>query len=151
MAVGSFFFYAAPTAQTSPELYFRFMNSFIQSSLLESLGIAKCNFTVIRIQLTEKIQTKVLVPFYLKTKNFQCWWTLGGKFWPGQSLFQPYLVFAATFLGMAISVVEFSKKELKNRNIFCQGAFKYYVIMILNFFDPPTHLIIRRHHFLYPP
>ena len=32
-----------------------------------------------------------------------------------------------------------------------KGPFKYYVIMILNFFDPPTHLIIRRHHFLYPP
>ena len=70
MAIGSFFFSAAPTAKNGPELHIRFMNSFIQSSLLESLGIAKCNFTVIRIQLTEKMQTKVLVPFYSKTKNF---------------------------------------------------------------------------------
>ena len=37
MAVGRFFFSAAPTAQNSPELYFRFINSFIQSSLLRSL------------------------------------------------------------------------------------------------------------------
>ena len=35
MAVGSFFFFAAPTAQNSPELHFRFIN--IQSSLLRSL------------------------------------------------------------------------------------------------------------------
>ena len=34
---GVFFFSAAPTAQTSPELHFRFMNSFIQSSLVRSL------------------------------------------------------------------------------------------------------------------
>ena len=32
-----FFFSAAPTAQNSPELHFRFINSFIQSSLLRSL------------------------------------------------------------------------------------------------------------------
>ena len=31
------FFSAAPTAQNSPELHFRFINSFIQSSLLRSL------------------------------------------------------------------------------------------------------------------
>ena len=31
------FFSAAPTAQNSPELHFRFINSFIQPSLLESL------------------------------------------------------------------------------------------------------------------
>ena len=37
MAVWSCFFSAAPTAQNSPELYFRFINSFIQSSLLRSL------------------------------------------------------------------------------------------------------------------
>ena len=35
--------------------------------------------------------------------------------------------------------------------LFYQGPFKYYVIMNLTFFDPPTHLIIRHHHFLYPP
>ena len=29
MAVGSFFFSAAPTAQNSPEIHFRFINSFI--------------------------------------------------------------------------------------------------------------------------
>ena len=33
-----FFFSAAPTAQNSPELHFRFINSFIQSSLLRSLA-----------------------------------------------------------------------------------------------------------------
>ena len=32
-----YFFSAAPTAQNSPELHFRFINSFIQSSLLRSL------------------------------------------------------------------------------------------------------------------
>ena len=32
-----FFFSAAPTAQNSPELHFRFINSFIQWSLLRSL------------------------------------------------------------------------------------------------------------------
>ena len=37
MAVGSFFFSAAPTAQNSPELHFRFINSFIQPSLVGSL------------------------------------------------------------------------------------------------------------------
>ena len=37
MAVGRFFFTAAPTAQNSPELHFPFINSFIQPSLLESL------------------------------------------------------------------------------------------------------------------
>ena len=37
MAVGIFFFAAALTAQNSPELHFRFIDSFIQSSLLESL------------------------------------------------------------------------------------------------------------------
>ena len=37
MAFG-FFFSAAPTAQNSPELHFRFINSFIPSSLLRSLG-----------------------------------------------------------------------------------------------------------------
>jgi hypothetical protein len=31
------FFFAAPTAQNSPELHFRFINSFIQLSLLRSL------------------------------------------------------------------------------------------------------------------
>ena len=36
------------------------------------------------------------------------------------------------------------------RNL-CKGPFKYYVIMILTFFDPPTHLNIRCQHFLYPP
>ena len=35
--LGGFFFSAARTAQTSPELHFRFINSFIQSSLLRSL------------------------------------------------------------------------------------------------------------------
>ena len=37
MAVGSCFFSAAPTAQNSPELHLRFMNSFIQPSLVGSL------------------------------------------------------------------------------------------------------------------
>ena len=37
MAAGSFFFSAAPTVQNSPELHFRFMNSFIQPSRVESL------------------------------------------------------------------------------------------------------------------
>ena len=40
MAVGRFFFSAAPTAQNSPELQFRLKHSFIQPSLLRSLGIA---------------------------------------------------------------------------------------------------------------
>ena len=34
MVVGRFFFSATPTAQNSPELHFRFINYFIQSSLL---------------------------------------------------------------------------------------------------------------------
>ena len=37
MAVGSYFFSEAPTAQNSPVLHFCFMNSFIQFSLLRSL------------------------------------------------------------------------------------------------------------------
>jgi hypothetical protein len=37
MAVGSFYFSAATTAQNSPELHFRFINSFIQPSLVGSL------------------------------------------------------------------------------------------------------------------
>ena len=37
MAVGRGFFSAAPTAQNSPELHFCFINSIIQSSLVESL------------------------------------------------------------------------------------------------------------------
>ena len=37
MAVGSFFFSAAPTAQNNPELHFHFINSFIQPSLVGSL------------------------------------------------------------------------------------------------------------------
>ena len=37
MAVGSFFFSAAPTAQNSPELHFRFINSFIQPTRVGSL------------------------------------------------------------------------------------------------------------------
>ena len=39
MAVGRVFFSAALTAQNSPELHFRFINSFIQSSLPESLVV----------------------------------------------------------------------------------------------------------------
>ena len=35
--LGEFFFSVAPTAPNSPELHFRFINSFIQSSLLRSL------------------------------------------------------------------------------------------------------------------
>ena len=35
--IGTFFFSAALTAQNSPELHFRFINHFIQSSLLRSL------------------------------------------------------------------------------------------------------------------
>ena len=37
MAFGRFFFSAAPTAQTCQEFHFRFINYFIQSSLLRSL------------------------------------------------------------------------------------------------------------------
>ena len=37
-----FFFSAAQTAQNNPELHFRFINSFIQSSLLRSLGLTEC-------------------------------------------------------------------------------------------------------------
>ena len=37
MAARSFFFSAAPTARNSPELHFRFINSFIQPSLVGSL------------------------------------------------------------------------------------------------------------------
>jgi hypothetical protein len=35
------FFSAAPTAQNSPEIHFRFINSFIQSSLLRSLAATR--------------------------------------------------------------------------------------------------------------
>ena len=38
------FFSAAPTAQNSPELHFRFISSFIQSSLLRSLVSPKYGF-----------------------------------------------------------------------------------------------------------
>ncbi len=41
MAVGRFFFFAAPTAQNNPELHFRFINAFIQPSLLGYLFKAK--------------------------------------------------------------------------------------------------------------
>ena len=37
MAVGRFFFFAALTAQNSPKLHFRFINSFVQPSHVESL------------------------------------------------------------------------------------------------------------------
>ena len=40
------FFSAAPTAQNSPELHFRFINSFIQLSLLRSLIRTKGGFSV---------------------------------------------------------------------------------------------------------
>ena len=39
MAVGRFFFSAAPTAQNSPELHFHFINYFIQPSRVESLTL----------------------------------------------------------------------------------------------------------------
>jgi hypothetical protein len=39
MEVGRFFFSAASTAQKSPELHFRFINYFIQPSLVGSLGL----------------------------------------------------------------------------------------------------------------
>ena len=39
MAVGRFFFSAAPTVQNSPELHFRFINSFIQPSRVGSLVV----------------------------------------------------------------------------------------------------------------
>ena len=41
-----FFFSAASTAQNCPELHFRFINSFIQSSLLRSLVITLQTFTI---------------------------------------------------------------------------------------------------------
>ena len=41
MAVGSFFFSAAPTAQNCPELHFRFINSSIQPSLVKSLILTR--------------------------------------------------------------------------------------------------------------
>ena len=37
MAVGRFFFSAAPTVQNSPELHFHFINSPTQSSVLKSV------------------------------------------------------------------------------------------------------------------
>ena len=37
MAVGRFFFSAAPTAQNSPKLHFHFINSFIHQSCVGSL------------------------------------------------------------------------------------------------------------------
>ena len=42
MAVGRFFFSAAPTAQDNLELHFRFENSFIQPSSLGSLVETAC-------------------------------------------------------------------------------------------------------------
>ena len=39
IAVGSYFFSATPTAQNSPELHFRFINSFIQLSRVGSLFV----------------------------------------------------------------------------------------------------------------
>ena len=43
-----FFFSAAPTAQNSPELHFRFINSFIQSSLLRSLKVPFWNLLIFK-------------------------------------------------------------------------------------------------------
>jgi hypothetical protein len=55
MAVGSFFLSviltAKKTAQSSPELHLRFSNTFIQSSLLESLSLI-CNIIKIGGDLT---------------------------------------------------------------------------------------------------
>ena len=44
----NFFFSAAPTAQNSPELHFHFINSFIQSSLLESLSGTQASYFINR-------------------------------------------------------------------------------------------------------
>ena len=50
MAVGRFFFSAAPTAQNSPEFHFCFINYFIQLSLLRSLiGTLKAVHTLFKI------------------------------------------------------------------------------------------------------
>ena len=57
MAVGSFFFSAAPTAQNSPELHFRFINSFIQPSLVGSL-LANMNMTVYLIEVSRDVFLK---------------------------------------------------------------------------------------------
>ena len=45
-----FFFSAAPTAQTSPELHFCFVNSFIQPSRVGSLSTLYILFTYFRLQ-----------------------------------------------------------------------------------------------------
>ena len=55
MAVGRFFFSAAPTAQNSPELHFRFINYFIQSCLLRSLQRTKIILNKIFSTLFEEI------------------------------------------------------------------------------------------------
>ena len=70
MAVGRFSFSAAPTAQNSPELNFRFLNSFIQpsrvgslalifnSSLSELRQVANCNT---QLSLISKIDMKSMI------------------------------------------------------------------------------------------
>ena len=60
MAVVSFFFSAAPSAQNSPELHFRFIIFSIQPSLLESLaiyttiGIDECSLGLDDTSITAK-------------------------------------------------------------------------------------------------
>ena len=59
MAVGRFFFSAALTAQNSPKLHFRFINSSIQPSLVGSLLLAMAlvlsiYFTVRKISVPAK-------------------------------------------------------------------------------------------------
>ena len=74
MAVGSFFV-AAPTAQNSPELHSRFINSFIQSSLLRSLTYYNMK-TQLKSQQIFMSQLPCLepavafIPNWLKTKHY---------------------------------------------------------------------------------
>ena len=71
MAVGSFIFSAAPTAQNSPELHFRFMNYFIQPSLLESLLPTKLKSQIVEKSYLINTQrhAKKIMKWYFRLKR----------------------------------------------------------------------------------
>ena len=73
-----FFFSAASTAQNSPELHFRFINSFIQPSLVESLALrAYCPnlYAVIQGVIFDSCPGKLSIKSFFNTMGF----VLGGN------------------------------------------------------------------------
>jgi hypothetical protein len=74
-----FFFSAAPTAQNTPELHFRFINSFIQPSRLGSLGSGLAPIWS-RISSTEYHNINHFSLYYAQVINY-------GATWYGKRLF----------------------------------------------------------------